>query len=63
MTVIRLSLAFIKVWVIWHQLDLYKWLTVMYRFEMNEFTGVAIRRTTMPANADQPRILSCQLTS
>ena len=29
----------------------------MYRFEMNEFTGVATRRTTIPANADHPRML------
>lgn len=37
------------------------WLTLMYRFEMNEFTGVATRRTTIPANADHPRILPSQL--
>jgi hypothetical protein len=50
MTVIRLSLAFMRVWVI-----------LMYRLEMKELTGVAMTNTTMPANADHPRILPCQL--
>ena len=32
-------------------------LTLIYRFEMKELTGVATRRTTIPANADHPRML------
>ena len=44
--------------MIWHQLKvLDDGLTLIYRFEMKELTGVATRRTTIPANADHPRIL------
>jgi len=61
-TLIRLSLAFSKSWVICALIISCvhlqaRWSTLMLRFETRELSGTANARTITPAKADQPRML------